>query len=150
MAARLAGRMPVSKDGPPSGRIVFGYRQSKDAGVPYSSPKTVGETNLEHFLLRRPGLRARVSTMRQQGIRPNRILNDLREEGLDGQYCVSRWRDPEHTKHAGSKYSDDRRKLEDEAERDFTLGLLKFAVLWWHDNRAGKWIEIRAWPEETS
>lgn len=138
----------MSKDGPPSGRMVFGYRQSKDAGVPYKAPRSSAEVNLETFVTAHPGLRARVVEMRKQGRRSDAILNELREEGWDGRFAVELWRDAEQERYVDCKHAEDQSKLEAHVAWGFERGVYRSAVLWELEPGATEWTQIRSWPRD--
>lgn len=128
----------------------FGFSQAREAGAPYRTPRSSSAMNLEEFLKRHPELRNRVEDMRKDGRNSNGILTYLRDEGLDGRFCLSLYQDAEAEKWVRNEFSDDREKLEENADWGFDHGVYKYAELSEYDDKTGEWTCVRYWPEETN
>jgi hypothetical protein len=137
----------MTKDGPPSGRMGFGFRQAQAAGAPYRAPRSAAEVNLEAFLKRHPELKARVEKMREAKTRPSSILEELREEGWDGRFALGLWRDAEQEQFLGYRYEHERATLEEHADWGSAQGIYRAAILYEMPVETDEWQQVRAWPE---
>lgn len=138
----------MTKDGPSSSRIGFGFQQARKAGVPHRSERTTSQINLENLLKRRPGLSQLVATLEAEGKRANNILVIIRDvEGLDGRYSIECWRDDECENWAKTEYSDDREKLVEEIEFGVGQGIYKWACLYVFDYDTKEWSDGEWWPK---
>ena len=119
----------MSKDGPPSGGIRYGWKQHQKAGVPFVRPTPNGEANLRMFLLKHPEL-ALIAAERLRAKEPaGRVLECFRLEGRAGRFAVDYWRGSACEVWAHVEYSDDEQKLRTDIERDLRVGIYKGASL---------------------
>lgn len=124
----------MTRDGPSSTRIGFGFPQARDAGAPFRAERSNSKINLENLLKRRPELGQRVAALKAEGKRADVILNILREvEALVGRYAIVCWRDEECEDWAKTEYDDDRGKLVAEVEFGIDQGFYKWACLYVFD-----------------
>jgi hypothetical protein len=140
--------MSKSADGPPQGRMGFGYQQSRDAGVPYIRPSSNGEINLQAFVKRHPDLALEVRKLLLAGNASGAILHELREAGHDGHYAIDFWRDAEAEDWAEIEYSNDEQKLRARAASALHLGVYKRALLWRFDPETHEWSEVEVFQEQ--
>lgn len=96
----------MSSDGPKSGRMGFGYQQAVEAGVPYEQPKSTARLNLDSLLKKRPEYKARVMRELKEGGRADRILNDLRDEGVAGKYYIAFYSGQDAEQFVDDRYTD--------------------------------------------
>jgi hypothetical protein len=137
----------MSGDGPSTIRVGFGVRQALKAHVPCPSPRSSSGINLENFLKRHPELMERVSEMLRKKISADRILEEIRSEGLDGRFSLQLWRDTAQEDLIREDYSDDKKRLKEEAEWSFAHGACKLAIIWKLNQKTGEWKDILYWPE---
>lgn len=135
------------KDGPKSGRMGFGYQQHRDAGVPFRAPPSVADQKARDFIAKYPQVKDYVERRRADGARVDTILSELREDGVEGPYCIECWYDGGRERLAERTYGADQVRLESRADSMFRLGAYKAAVLWEMEEESRDWIEIREWPE---
>lgn len=129
-------------------RLRHGYKEARAAGITRFGQPSVAKTNLEAFLRRHPRLCARVSRMVKLGCHADAILNELRAEGLDGRFALELWRDAKQKILARTEYSDDRQRLEEQAEFGLSKGVYGTALLWKYNKKSKDWEFICQWPEE--
>jgi hypothetical protein len=138
----------MSKDGPPSGGMRFGFRGAKESGFSFSRDKNDDERELEDFLRRRPEHEERVK-MELKGRRwAKTILADLREEGLDGRFCAEYFDDADGEIFAKAIYSNNPGKLTKDIERSIKLKAYKYVCLWELPAGDEEWKELRHWPAQ--
>lgn len=139
----------MTKDGPSSIRIGFGFRQAREAGVPHRNERSNAKINLENLLKRRPHLSGRVEALKAEGRRADAILTILRDdEGLDGRYSITCWRGEECESWAKTEYDDDREKLVAEVEFGMKQGYYKCAYLYVFNSDTKEWDIERSWPAD--
>ena len=139
----------MTKDGPSSSRIGFGFQQARAAGAPFRSEKSNSKLNLENLLKRRPQLSRKVAALEAQGRRADYILYVLRDvEGLDGRYSIECWRDEDCEELVRTAYSDDREKLVDEVEFSIRHGVYKYACLYQFNDDTKDWDYEECWPPD--
>ena len=134
------------RDGPTSGRMGFGYRQHRKAGVPFRAPASAGQVNLRQFLARHPGLQDRVAAAQSQGRRAGSIIEDLRLEGHDGSFSLVLWKDAERHDYIEERFDPSPGKLRDLVRWGMNLRLYGAAELWQRGGD-GEWRSIETWPK---
>ena len=135
----------MSADGPGGTRRVFGYRQSREAGVPHLAPKSDAAVGLEVLLQQRPHLAADVDSKKAEGKRSDTIVQELRDEGKAGKYCLGFAKTPS-ADWGFYTYSDDKARLVQDAEFKLRVRLYQFAVIWEFDPNADDWVEVEHFP----
>ena len=140
----------MSKDGPKSGRVGFGFNQAKEAGAPYKGEKTIAKINLENFVKKFPHVRKRVKEELKAGKRANTILNKLREEGLGERYSVEYFGDEKCTVSQEWAYLNDLEALKTDAEQKVRTGYYKGAQVFEFDYQKSDWIVLQQWPEAST
>lgn len=137
------------RDGPASGRMGFGYRQHREAGVPFQPPPSNGQLNLRQLLTRHPKLRDRVEAALRDGQRPASIIEDLRLEGCDGSFSVVLCKDRE-----GEDFIEERFGICPDELRELVNWGLRIRVYGsaelWQLGPDGEWRSIQSWPAEAT
>jgi len=121
----------MSRDGPPSGRIIFSTRGSKSAS----------KVNLSKLLTERPHLQTKAEEMTKQGHRSDVILNHVRENGDAEQFQVIFFRGDTGEEYYSDRYSDDEAALRAEIESSLGINLYTAASLWSYDKVQNEWHE---------
>lgn len=137
----------MSKDGPASGLIGFGFQQAKEAGAPHFVGRSNSALNLERLLKERPHLRAKAAALVKSGTRVDAVLGVLRDLGLAGSYYVEFLRGENRDEWAAEEWSDDEAALRGRIDTDLGLGIYKAAKLWYRNpETGGAWVIIEAFP----
>ncbi|NNM56431.1 hypothetical protein [Acidocella sp.] len=127
----------MSKDGPPSGRIIFGPRREK----------SMAALNLRKLLAERPHLQEKADEMTKQGSRADIILKHFRESGDAEQFYVAFYRGEYADKFVRDRYSDDLAALRDEIRSSLSLKLYTGALLMMYDKIRTEWLEVKSVPK---
>lgn len=135
------------RDGPSSGRMGFGYRQHREAGIPFRAPASNGQMNLRQFVSRHPELSDRVAAAQREGRRPASIIDELRLEGHDGSFSVVLWKDPEGEDYIEERFGTCPEKLRELVTWGLGLRLYGSAELW-QFGIDGEWRSIQTWPDD--
>lgn len=139
----------MMRDGPASGRMGFGYRQHREAGVPFRAPSSNGQINLRQFLARHPHLRDRVDAAQRDGQRPASIIEDLRLEGCDGEFSVVLYRGREGNDFVEERFGACPDQLRELVNWGLGIRVYGSAELW-QLGPDGEWSVIQTWPAEMS
>ncbi len=123
----------MSKDGPPSGRMIFSPRQEKSTAA----------INLSKLLAERPHLRVRADEMSKQGLRADMIVKQFRESGDAGRFYVAFYRGEDEDEFVIDRYSDDEAALRDQIRSSLNLKLYTGALLMAYDRTRTEWLEVK-------
>jgi hypothetical protein len=123
----------------------FGYKQAKEAGVPFRAERSAPQVNLDQFVSRHPIYAERVAQMLVAGRRSDSILDELREEGAEGYHCLGLGRDEPYDRLI---YGEDRSKLVEDAEWNIRMRVFRCAQIWDLDVTTGEWSEAESWPDQ--
>jgi len=134
----------MSKDGPASGRMGFGYQQAMEAGAPYQGPKSPAAANLAQLLVRYPELRRRAAAMIKKGKRVDSILWDLQQSGKAGQFWIDLYRGEDAEEWVRYMVSDDESELRQHIAWGLRVGAYTGADLYRFDPKTRRWGD----PEE--
>lgn len=137
----------MTKDGPHSSRMRFGFREARDAGVPYFAGRSPSAINLGRLLEARPHLRHQASALVNEGWRTDAILNELRNSGRAERYCVDFYRGTDGDEWLANEWSDDQGALIARIERELKLRICSYAELWEFGVETGEWSIIAKFPE---
>ena len=136
----------MTKDGPHSGRIRFGFKEAKDAGVPYSAGRSTSAINLERLVKARPYLISQVTALSRKGLRADTILNELRERGQAEHYYADFFRGANGDEWFDYKWLFDRDELVARIKRDLELRICSYAELWEFSDDTCEWSIVATFP----
>jgi hypothetical protein len=129
----------MTKDGPPSGRMGFGYQQAMEAGAPYQGPKSSAAANLAQLLVQHPQLRRKAAAMIKNGERAGTVLLNLQNSGKAGHFWLDLYRGADGQEWARYWVSDDEPAVKQHIDWGLEVGAYTRANLYRFNVKTRKW-----------
>lgn len=136
----------MSKDGPKSGRMGFGFQQAKESGVPHKGSKSSHQMNLDNFMKLYPHTKDDIRWAIKSGRKAQSILEELREKGRGERYSIEFFDDTQCNISNSYRYSNNLAELKTDAEQKVRVGMHAGAQVFEFDYEKKKWAVVGQWP----